>query len=143
MSSTLQNLVPLLDGANTYMLWELAMQSYLEAQGLWHYMLKGPPSPISPDAKGEELKSYDDKLDKFEEAGSKAKGSIKLHLHQTITSQIKAEKTTKEVWDKLADMYGKPSHSMAYVELKKAINIIIPNSADPTPSINGMMTHFS
>ena len=143
MSSTLQNLVPLLDGANTYLAWELAMQSYLEAQGLWRYMLRGPPSAISADVKGDKLKSYEDKLDKFEEADSKAKGSIKLCLHQTIASQIKAEKTAKEIWDKLADTYGKPGPSMAYVELKKAINVLIPENADPTPAVNTMMTHFT
>ena len=119
------------------------MQSYLEAQGLCRFMLKGPPLPPTADLKGEELKPYEDKLDKFEEADSKAKGSIKLCLHQTIASQIKTEKTVKEIWDKLADTYGKPGPSMAYVELKTAINVLIPENADPTPVVNAMMSHFS
>ena len=143
MSSTLQNLVPLLDGANTYLAWESAMQSYLGVQGLWHHKPKGPPVSPTADAKGEDLKYYDEKLDKFEEADSKAKGSIKLRLHQTIASQIKSEKTAKEIWDKLADTYGNPGPSMAYIELKKVINILIPENTDPTPAVNTMMAHFS
>ena len=119
------------------------MQSYLEAQGLWRYMLKGPPASPGANIKGDELKSYDDKLDTFKEAESKAKGSIKLGLHQMIASQIKTEKTAMEIWTKLADRYRKPGPSMAYVELKKAISILVPKNADPTPSINAMMSHFS
>ena len=143
MSSTLQTLVPLLDGANTWLSWEAAMQSYLEAQGLWRHMQKGPPSPVSTDAKPEDQRYYNEKLDKFEEADSKAKGSIKLHLHQSIASQLKAEKTAKEIWDTLAKTYGVPGPSMAYVELRKAINIVVPDNANPTPAVNAMIAHFS
>ena len=143
MSSTLQTLIPLLDSANTWLLWEAVMQSYLETQGLWHHMQKGPPSPLQADAKLEEQRYYDEKLNKFEEADSKAKGSIKLHLHQSITSQIKAEKTAKEIWDNLAKTYRVPGPSMAYVELRKAISIVVPNNADPTPAVNAMIAHFS
>ena len=143
MSSTLQTLVPLLDGANTYPAWESAMQSYLEVQGLWRYMLKGAPTSPAADTKAEDLKYYDEKLNKFEEADSKAKGSIKLCLHSSITSQIKSEKTAKEIWDNLAKMYGMPGPSMAYVELKKAIGTLIPDSSDPSPAINAMVAHFS
>ena len=143
MSSTLQTLVPLLDSANTWLLWEAAMQSYLEAQGLWCHMQKGPPSPITADAKPEDQRYYDEKLDKFEEADSKAKGSIKLHLHQSITSQIKTEKTAKEIWDNLLKTYGVPGPSMAYVELRKVISIVAPNNANPTPAVNVMITRFS
>ena len=143
MSSTLQTLVPLLDGANTWLSWEAAMQSYLEAQGLWRYMQKGPPAALQSDAKPEEQRYYDEKLNKFEEADSKAKGSIKLRLHQSITSQIKTEKTAKEIWESLAKTYGVPGPSMAYVELRKAIGIVIPDSSDPTPAVNAMIAHFS
>ena len=143
MSSTLQTLIPLLDGANTWLLWEVAMQSYLEAQGLWRLMQKGPPAALQTDAKPEEQKYYDEKLDKFEEADSKAKGSIKLRLHQSIASQIKTEKTAKEIWENLAKTYGVPGPSMAYVELRKAISIVIPDNTDPTPATNAMIAHFS
>ena len=119
------------------------MQSYLEAQGLWRHMQKGPPSPLQTDAKPEDQRYYDQKLDKFEEADSKAKGSIKLRLHQSITSQIKTEKMAKEIWDSLAKTYGVPGPSMAYVELRKAISIIIPDNTDPTPAVNAMIAHFS
>ena len=78
------------------------MQSYLEAQGLWRLMQKGPPAALESGAKPEDQKYYDEKLDKFEEADSKAKGSIKLRLHQSIASQIKTEKTAKEIWESLA-----------------------------------------
>ena len=143
MSSTLQTLVPLLDGANSWLSWEAAMQSYLEAQGLWRLMQKGPPAALESGAKPEDQKYYDEKLDKFEEADSKAKGSIKLHLHQSIASQIKAEKTAKEIWESLAKTYGVPGPSMAYVELRKAISIVIPDNTDPTPAANAMIAHFS
>ena len=119
------------------------MQSYLEAQGLWRHMQKGPPSPPQADAKPEDQRYYDEKLDKFEEADSKAKGSIKLRLHQSIASQIKSEKTAQEIWDSLAKTYGVPGPSMAYVELRKAISIVVPDSADPTPAVNTMIAHFS
>ena len=119
------------------------MQSYLEAQGLWRLMQKGPPSLLQMDAKPEEQKFYEEKLDKFEGADSKAKGSIKLRLHQSITSQIKSEKMAKEIWDNLAKTYGMPGPSMAYMELKKAISIVVPDSTDPTPAINAMVAHFS
>ena len=143
MSSTLQTLVPLLDGANPWMSWEPAMQSYLEAQGLWCLMRKGPPSPLQGEVKLEEQKFYEEKLDKFEEADSKAKGSIKLRLHQSIASQIKSKKTAKGIWDNLVATYRMPGPSMAYMELKKTISIVIPDSADPTLPINAMVAHFS
>ena len=143
MSSTLQTLVPLLNGANTWLSWEAVMQSYLEAQGLWRHMQKGPPSPLQTDAKPEDQRYYDEKLDKFEEADSKAKGSIKLRLHQSIASQIKTEKTAKEIWDSLAKTYGVSGPSMAYVELRKAISIVVPDNADPTLAVNTMIAHFS
>ena len=64
-------------------------------------------------------------------------------LHQSITSQIKAKKTAKEIWDSLAKTYGVPGPSMAYVELRKAISIVVPDNADPTPVVNAMIAHFS
>ena len=119
------------------------MQWYLEAQGLWRLMQKGPSAALQSDAKPEEQKYHEEKVDKFEEADSKAKGSIKLHLHQSIASQIKAEKTAKEIWESLAKTYRAPGPSMAYVELRKAIGIVIPENSDPTPTINAMIAHFS
>ena len=104
---------------------------------------KGPPSPLQADAKPEDQRYYDKKLDKFEEVDSKAKGSIKLHLHRSIASQIKSEKTAQEIWDSLAKTYGVPGPSMAYMELREAISIVIPDNADPTPAVNAMIAHFS
>jgi len=55
---------------------------------------------------------------------------------------VKALGTAQEMWEKLAETYGKPGPAMAYIELKKAINVKIPENADPTPAINTLISHF-
>ena len=84
------------------------MQSYLEAQGLWRLMQKGPPAALESGAKPEDQKYYDEKLDKFKEADSKAKAAtlrslVLLHWEQRSgkkpqQQQQKAQKITAVKW---------------------------------------------
>jgi len=87
-ASTLHNLVPLLDGANSWHKWETAMQSYLESQGYWRHMQKGAPEEVtvatSDDGYAAAVAAYENKLEKWEDANAKAKGCIKLRLHPNI-----------------------------------------------------------
>ena len=48
----------------------------------------------------------------------------------------------KEMWEKLVETYGKPGPTMAFVELKKALNVTIPENANPSPAINALVSHF-
>ena len=131
--SSLHQLVPELKDASGWQAWEATMQSYLESQGIWRLMQKDKPTlpkeePTDPD-KMPRIQILIDRFEKWEEADSRAKGCIKLQVHFTIANQIKSLETAKEMWNMLVETYGKPGPTMAFVELKRALNIQIPENA--------------
>ena len=143
---SLHQLVPELKDASGWQAWEASMQSYLESQGIWRLMQKDKPTlPKEEPTDADEMPRIQiliNRLEKWEEADSRAKGCIKLRVHFTIANQIKSLETAKVMWNMLVKTYGKPGPTMAFVELKRALNIQIPENADPSPAINALVSHF-
>ena len=79
MSSSLLNVVPVLDGTNLQV-WVQSIVSYLRSQGLYRTLEKDCP------VQGTEKDSPDvlDAIEKWEEANSKALGAVSMRLQLSI-----------------------------------------------------------
>jgi hypothetical protein len=167
MSSALNSFVPVLEGHN-YQSWAPAMTSYLMHAGHSKVFKKGSPyqklcnkyylkevelkseqkdkdAVILPTFKDivDFLEADEEKeVDEWEEMNAKALGSIRLRLHHSIQYKFKDLPTAKELWGALESEYGKPGLSSVYVELKAAMDTVIPGDSDPSLSIDKFVTHF-
>jgi hypothetical protein len=167
MSSSLNSFVPVLEGHN-YQAWAPAMTSYLMHAGHSKVFKKKSPHQKlcnkyymkEVDLKTEQkdkdavlLPTFKDivdfleadeekEVDEWEEMNAKALGSIRLRLHHSIQYKFKDLPTAKELWGALESEYGKPGLSSVYVELKAAMDTIIPSDSDPSLSIDKFVTHF-
>ena len=47
-----------------------------------------------------------------------------------------------ELWNELKDAYGQPGVAGVYMEFKAALETTIPNNADPSLTIDKILTHF-
>jgi len=81
------------------------------------------------DAKHEE---WDDKVEKLTEMNLKALGNIRLCLHHSIAYKYKDEKSAGELWRFLKQTYRKVGISAVYSEFKQAMDLKIPDNADPS-----------
>ena len=79
MSSNLLNAIPTLNGTN-FLVWNQQMMSYLRSQGLYRTLLKSCPVQ----GKGTSDPDVTDVIEKWEDANSKAIGSMLLRLHFSI-----------------------------------------------------------
>ena len=79
MSTALINSVPVLDGSN-FIIWNQQILAFLKSQGLYRTLLKVCP------VQGKDPKDPDmtDAIEKWEDANSKALGSMQLRLHFSI-----------------------------------------------------------
>ena len=167
MLSSLNSFVPVLEGHN-YQSWAPVMTSYLMHAGQSKVFKKASPIQkiirkyYEKDVESKETKAakdavtlskWEDLVDFLEEAeekevnecdemNAKALGSIRLRLHHSIQYKYKDIETAKRLWEELAAKYGKPSLSSVYVELKAAMDTIIPGDSDPSLSIDKFVTHF-
>jgi hypothetical protein len=89
---------PRFDGQN-YALWNKRMQTFLQVHGfdVWKSVIDGYATPTTPpiDIDGKKLK----------ENNSKAKGTILRSLYDSIFVKVMHCKTTKDLWDKLQNIY--------------------------------------
>ena len=167
MSSALNSFVPVLEGHN-YQSWAPAMTSYLMSAGqsrvfkksspvqklINKYYVKDVEAKETPAEKAAvKLPNWEDIVDfldeteetlveEWDEMNAKALGSIRLRLHHSIQYKYKDVETAKKLWEELAAEYGKPGLSSVYVELKAAMDTIIPSDSDPSLSIDKFVTHF-
>jgi len=151
--------VPVLSGPN-YQEWAPKMESFLMSQG--QYTILTRPKPKEPttlktdttdfdpeaymmvaadvvDAKHEE---WEDKIEKLTEMNLKALGNIRLRLHHSIAYKCKDEKSAGELWRFLKQSYGKIGISAVYSEFKQAMDLKIPDNADPSLQIDRFTAHF-
>ena len=161
MLSSLTSLVPSLAGAANYTAWAPAMKSYLMVQGQWRLMGWYPTAPTPPtepatDATEAQKEKYDtavekyeamnekyeEDLEKWEDNNAKALGNITLRLHHQIAFNFRDEHMAYKVWEKLEQKYGKPGPSVAYIEFRKALNLVIPGQSDPSLALDTFVTHF-
>jgi len=91
------------------------------------------------DAKHEE---WEEKIEKLTETNLKALGNIQLRLHHSIAYKYKEEKSAGSLWLALKAAYGKTGISAIYSEFKQAMDLRIPDNADPSLQIDKFTTHF-
>jgi len=158
-SSNVASHVPVLSGPN-YQEWAPKMESFLMAQGQYTILTK--PRPREPttlksdhddfdadlhmtvaadvaDAKHEE---WEDKVNKLTKTNLKALGNIRLRLHHSIAYKYKDEKSAGELWRFLKASYGKTGISAVYSKFKQAMDLKIPDNADPSLQIDRFTAHF-
>ena len=122
MSSSIEKLVPLLDGSN-YRVWKDSMQSYLMSQGYWRITNGQYLKPASLATTNDCYAQVESDRREWDNKDDTAYGSIMLRitpsLHNLTTGQIGA----KALWDVLAATLGKTGAALIYSEFKAATSI--------------------
>ncbi|PIL36551.1 hypothetical protein GSI_00240 [Ganoderma sinense ZZ0214-1] len=135
MSNGLTSFVPVLTGPN-YLQWALKMQAFLQTTGRWMQpMTKTCPTLVA-------TPSNQDKVDTWNEDNTAARGSIRLHVDDSIGTAIDSKTTAKQVWDYLKDTYGKPGIPVVYQDFRAAMGISIPSDSNPIPAMDKLHAHF-
>ncbi|PIL25415.1 hypothetical protein GSI_13305 [Ganoderma sinense ZZ0214-1] len=128
MSNGLTSFVPVLTGPN-YLQWAPKMQAFLQTTGRWMQ----PMTKTCPTL---------DKVDAWNEDDTAARGSIRLHVDDSIGTAIDSKTTAKQVWDYLKDTYGKPGIPVVYQDFRAAMGISIPSDSNPIPAMDKLRAHF-
>ncbi|PIL35266.1 hypothetical protein GSI_01991 [Ganoderma sinense ZZ0214-1] len=135
MSNGLTSFVPVLTGPN-YLQWAPKMQAFLQTTGRWMQpMTKTCPTLVA-------TPSNQDKVDAWNEDDTAARGSIRLHVDDSIGTAIDSKTTAKQVWDYLKDTYGKPGIPVVYQDFRAAMGISIPSDSNPIPAMDKLRAHF-
>jgi len=156
MSSSLDKLIPLLDGTN-YRDWAVLMQSYLQMQELWdvvgreHYSPNVPTptrrttgtgdqrttTEVPPTA--EAMEAYRTAAAKWSAADDRAMGAITLHLAPQL--QHYCAVTARATWGNLQTAFGRTSMSAVYADFKQVLNTKL-SGGNPVPELELMATLF-
>ena len=90
------------DGTN-YQMWDVQMETHLEALDLWEAVEEEYDVPVLPENPTvAQMKSYSEKKTR----NSKAKAILFAAISPTIFTRIRSLKTTKEIWDYLKSAYA-------------------------------------
>jgi hypothetical protein len=93
-----KNGIPQFNGQK-YAFWSIRMKTYIHAQGfeIWQSIVDGYTTPIVPPT--------NDKAVKLGQNNSKAKNALLNGLSETIFTKVAHCKSTKDIWDKLQNIY--------------------------------------
>jgi hypothetical protein len=82
-----------------YAFWSIRMKTYIQAQGfeIWQSIVDGYTVPTVPPT--------NDKVVKLVQNNSKATNALLNGLNETIFTKVAHCKSTKEIWDKLRNIY--------------------------------------
>jgi len=158
MSSTLDRLVPILDGTN-YREWSTLMQAYLRMQDLWDVVSGASSPPTKPTGiirdvaateteaarririppSQEELDVYQALWGPWSKEDNKALGAITLRLTPNLRHHLAA--TSRTSWDNLLAAFGVPSQSAAFADFTQVVNIKLSGN-NPIPEMERMQTLF-
>jgi len=156
MSSTLDRLVPILDGTN-YHDWAVLMQSFLQMQELWEVVggrLRMPTEPTRPTAPcptppattalpvpPAQQEAYDNAMadyqvayDAWNLADNKALGAITLHLAPQLQHYRTANITARAIWTNLERAFGAPSMSTIFADFRIVMGSKL-SGGNPVPEI--------
>jgi len=142
MSSSLERLVPILDGAN-YRDWAVLMQLYLQLQDLWE-VVDGShcmPAALAAGATTSETTIYNDAYAKWNIADNKATGVITLRIAASLRHYCSANQSARTFWGNLKTAFGAASMPAVYVDFKQVINIKL-SGRNPVPEMEHMATLF-
>jgi len=151
--------VPVLSGPN-YQEWAPKMESFLMSQGQYTILTKARPKEsttlktdhddfdadlhitVAADVVDTRHEEWEEKVEKLTEVNLKALGNIRLRLHHSIAYKCKDEKSAGDLWRFLKTSYGKIGISAVYSEFKQAMDLKIPDNADPSLQIDRFTAHF-
>jgi hypothetical protein len=93
-----KNGIPQFNGQK-YAFWSIRMKTYIQAQGfeIWQSIVDGYTTPTVPPT--------NDKAVKLGQNNSKAKNALLNGLSEMIFTKVAHCKSTKEIWDKLQNIY--------------------------------------
>ena len=143
MSSSLERLVPILDGTN-YRDWAVLMQSYLQLQDLWE-VIDGDhrmPTALTPSASASQTTAYNTAYATWNVADNKATGAITLRITASLRHYRAANQSARTFWGNLKTAFGAASMPTVYADFKQVINIKL-SGGNPVPEIERMATLFN
>ena len=138
MSSNLLNAVPTLDGTN-FLVWNQQMMSYLRSQGLFRTLTKACPVQ----GKGASDPDVTDAIERWEDANSKAVGSMSLRLHFSIAYKHQTTTSASKLLKDLTAEYGSPGVAGVFLEFNKLMDLRIPEQQDPSIALDQFLGHIS
>lgn len=114
MTSNYAVSVPKLKGRENYSEWAYAAESFLILEGSWNYVTQKPENP-------EEIA-----------ADTKAKAKLVLTIDSKLYVHIKGSNTTKELWEKLKNMFDDAGFTRRISLLRTLISIRLENCSSMT-----------
>ena len=93
-----KNGIPWFNGQK-YAFWTIRMKTYIQAQGfeIWQSIVDGYTAPIVPPT--------NEKAVKLGQNNSKAKNALLNGLSEMVFTKVAHYKLTKEIWEKLQNIY--------------------------------------
>ena len=142
MSSSLEKLVPLLEG-NNYLIWADAIKSYLRSQGIWQVVSGGYLQPTAPTGNptAAQLKEFQTENLDWRNKDDAAFGSIMLRVASSLQESISSKANSKEAWDELVARFGTPGPSLVYSDFRTALNTRL-SPTNPELDISKIATIF-
>jgi hypothetical protein len=138
MSSSLEKLVPLLDGSN-YLIWADVMKSYLMSQGYW-CITKG--TNTKPNQLAVTSDKYDDgeyARNQWDKDNDAVIGSINLCTSTSLHNIGAAAMSSKNLWDLLLANLGTPGPTLIWQDFRMATTTRI-SMNNPVNDINKITT---
>jgi len=138
MSSSLDRLVPLLDGTN-YRDWSVLMQSYLQMQDSWEVVGGSYRMPTQPaqGASQSEITTFREEFGAWNTADNKASGAIMLRISASLRHYRGANQSARTFWGNLKTAFGAASMPAVYADFKLLINSKL-SGGNPIPEIERM-----
>ena len=140
MSSSIEKLVPLLDGSN-YRVWKDSMQSYLMSQGYWRIANGQYLKPHSVATTSDRYAQVESDRRDWDNRDDAAYGSIMLRIAPSLQNLATGQVGAKALWDVLAATLGKTGAALIYAEFKAATSVRI-SATNPMADCTKMATHF-
>jgi hypothetical protein len=143
MSSSLEHLVPVLDGTN-YRNWAVMMQSFLQMQEIWEVVdgAHRMPAALDPSATAAQTAAYNVAYTAWNSADNKAIGAITLRITPSLRHYRAANQTACIFWANLKTAFGAPSMSSIYSDFKAVINTKL-SGGNPIPKMECIATLFN
>jgi hypothetical protein len=143
MSSSLERLVPILDGTN-YRNWAVMMQSFLQMQELWDVVdgAHKMPTALDPSATAAQTAAYNVAYAAWNTLDNKAIGAITLCIAPSLRHYRTANQTAHTFWGNLRTAFAAPSMSSIYADFKAVINTML-SGGNPIPEIKCIAELFN
>jgi len=142
MSSSLERLVPVLNGTN-YRDWSVLMQSFLQMQDLWEVVGGGHrmPAALAQGATASQTTAYNEAYVVWNSIDNKAIGAITLRITASLRHYHGTNDTSRTFWTNLKTAFGTASMPAVYADFKQVINIKL-TGGNPIPDLERMAMLF-